>query len=51
MKKITILKIINVGGGLSIDYNNPIENMYPEFKSFFDIYNNNIKLRKIKNSF
>ena len=40
------IKIINVGGGLSIDYNNPIENMYPEFKSFFDIYNNNIKLRK-----
>ena len=40
------IKIINVGGGLSIDYDNPQENTYPEFKSFFKIYNDNIKLRK-----
>ena len=40
------IKIINVGGGLSIDYDNPLENMYPEFKSFLKIYNDNIKLRK-----
>ena len=43
------IKIINVGGGLSIDYDNPLENIYPEFKSFFNIYNDNIKLRKNQN--
>ena len=38
-------KIINVGGGLGIDYDNPDENPIPDFKGYFDALLNNIKLR------
>lgn len=37
---------INVGGGLGIDYDNPDANPIPNFKSYFDTYANNLKLRK-----
>ena len=36
---------INVGGGLGIDYNNPDQNAIADFKTFFEVFNNNIKLR------
>lgn len=36
---------INVGGGLGIDYDNPDENPIPDFKTYFDIFHNNLKLR------
>lgn len=36
---------INVGGGLGIDYDNPDENPIPDFKSYFDIFHENLKLR------
>lgn len=36
---------INVGGGLGIDYNNPDQNAIADFKTFFEIFKNNIKLR------
>lgn len=39
------LEIINVGGGLGIDYENPVENPIPDFKSYFETYNKNLKLR------
>lgn len=39
------LEIINVGGGLGIDYANPVENPIPDFKSYFETYNKNLKLR------
>lgn len=39
-------KIINVGGGLGINYENPNENPIPDFKSYFDTFRNNLKLRK-----
>lgn len=35
---------INVGGGLGIDYVNPDEHPIPDFKSYFDIFRENIEL-------
>lgn len=40
------LEIINVGGGLGIDYNNPELNPIPDFKSYFSTFNDNLKLRE-----
>ena len=40
------LKIINVGGGLGIDYVNPDENPIASFKEYFDIFKNSLKLRE-----
>ena len=39
------LEIINVGGGLGIDYNDPVGNPIPDFKSYFETYNKYLKLR------
>ena len=39
-------KIINVGGGLGVDYDNPDENPMPDFKSYFNIFKTNLKLRE-----
>ena len=39
------LKIINVGGGLGIDYNNPDGAAIPDFKTYFDIFKKNMRLR------
>lgn len=36
---------INVGGGLGIDYNNPDENPIPNFKAYFDTFEQHLKLR------
>lgn len=41
-----IFKTINVGGGLGIDYDDPGANPIPDFKSYFEAFHNNIKLRK-----
>ena len=41
-----LLNHINVGGGLSIDYLNPQKNSLPNFKEYFNIYKENIKLMK-----
>lgn len=40
------IKIINVGGGLGIDYNNPDENPITNFKEYFDVFKNNLKLKE-----
>lgn len=40
------LKIINVGGGLGVDYENPDKNPIPDFKSYFDIFKNNLVLQE-----
>lgn len=40
------LKIINVGGGLGVDYDNPDVNPIPQFKAYFDIFKNGLKLRE-----
>ncbi len=36
---------INVGGGLGIDYDDPDANPIPNFKEYFDIFKENLKLR------
>ena len=36
---------INVGGGLGVDYVNPEQNPIPDFRQFFDIFRNDLKLR------
>lgn len=33
------LRILNVGGGLGVDYMQPDENSIPDFKAYFDIFN------------
>lgn len=40
------LKHINVGGGLGIDYTDPENNPYPDFKSYFDIFKSYFKSTK-----
>ena len=40
------LKVINVGGGLGIDYDNPTINPIPNFKDYFSTYNKVLKLRE-----
>lgn len=39
------LEIINVGGGLGIDYNTPEENPVPNFKDYFATYHKHLRLR------
>lgn len=39
------LRIINVGGGLGVDYDNPDTNPIPTFKSYFDTFKKGLKLR------
>lgn len=39
------VSIINVGGGLGIDYQNPSENPIPDFAAYFKAYAENLKLR------
>ena len=38
-------EMINVGGGLGIDYENPDEHPIPDFKQYFDTFKNHLKLR------
>ena len=38
-------KIINVGGGLGIDYDDPDKNPIPDFKGYFDTLLKNLKLK------
>lgn len=37
---------INVGGGLGIDYDNPDANPIPDFKTYFKLFHENLKLRE-----
>jgi diaminopimelate decarboxylase len=37
-------KILNLGGGLGIDYENPAENPVPDFESFFRIFESNLNI-------
>lgn len=39
------LNSINVGGGLGVDYDNPMDNPVPDFKQFFEVFRNELKLR------
>ena len=46
VERRTIPKIINVGGGLGIDYENPDENPMPDFKRFFKIFDEFLELKE-----
>jgi diaminopimelate decarboxylase len=39
------LKIINVGGGLGVDYHHPDKNTMPDFAAYFAVFNKFLKLR------
>lgn len=39
------VKIINVGGGLGIDYDNPNGKPIPDFKAYFDTYANGLNVK------
>ena len=39
------IEIVNVGGGLGIDYSNPQGNPIPNFKDYFAVYDKYLKLR------
>ncbi|MCH2233618.1 MAG: diaminopimelate decarboxylase [Crocinitomicaceae bacterium] len=38
------LQYLNVGGGLGIDYNNPVENSIPDFKSYFRVFKDHLNI-------
>lgn len=40
-----IIKSINVGGGLGVDYEQPEQNPIPDFKSWFNIFQSELQLR------
>lgn len=44
LKKGYKLSILNLGGGLGIDYKNPSKNNIPDFKSFFEVFKQNLKI-------
>ncbi len=37
-------RLLNMGGGLGIDYNDPEKNRIPDFKSFFALFYNNLRV-------
>lgn len=39
------MSYINVGGGLGIDYENPVGNPIPDFASYFDVFRKRLELR------
>jgi diaminopimelate decarboxylase len=39
------IKVLNVGGGLGVDYYNPDENQICDFESFFKIFNDNLVVK------
>ncbi len=45
-KKGVKITEINVGGGLGIDYQNPIQNPIPNFKDYFNTFKENLQLRE-----
>lgn len=44
-QSITV-KVINVGGGLGIEYSDPDGKPIPDFKAYFETYSKNLKLRE-----
>jgi len=39
------LKVINVGGGLGVDYHEPDMHPMPNFKAYFEVFHQNLQLR------
>ena len=45
-KRRSVPKIVNVGGGLGVDYENPDENPMPDFEKFFGIFDEFLELKE-----
>ena len=45
-KQHIVVKHINVGGGLGINYDCPDQNLIPDFKTYFNTYAHHLNLRK-----
>ncbi len=39
------IKVINLGGGLGVDYQNPLENPIPDFANYFKTFSKNLNLK------
>ncbi len=46
VRRRCIPKIVNVGGGLGVDYENPDENPMPDFEKFFKIFDDFLELKE-----
>ncbi len=46
VRRRNIPKIINVGGGLGIDYENPNQNPMPDFEAFFKVFDDLLELKE-----
>ncbi|GAF05825.1 diaminopimelate decarboxylase [Saccharicrinis fermentans] len=46
VKRRNIPRIVNVGGGLGVDYENPDENPMPDFEKFFGIFDDFLDLQE-----
>lgn len=44
-KRMTIVDIINVGGGLGVDYEQPDRQPVPDFAAYFAVFHKHLKLR------
>ena len=44
-QRMLIVDIINVGGGLGVDYENPDRNSIPDFRRYFEAFYKHLKLR------
>lgn len=42
------LEHINLGGGLGIDYDNPSENLIPDFEAYFKVFADNLTIKNLK---
>lgn len=45
-KQHIVVKHINVGGGLGVNYDSPDQNLIPDFKTYFNTYAHHLNLRK-----
>jgi diaminopimelate decarboxylase len=41
-----LLKVLNVGGGLGVDYTDPDGNPIPDFKTYFSVFNEHLKVKR-----
>ncbi|MCH5327852.1 MAG: diaminopimelate decarboxylase [Coprobacter sp.] len=44
-QRMLIVDVINVGGGLGVDYENPDRNAIPDFRHYFETFHKHLKLR------
>lgn len=40
------VRVLNMGGGFGVDYENPDQAPYPDFKSFFEVFDRHLEVRE-----